>query len=228
MQQASTVRHLLIADDDPIARDLIRHILRRYAATEIVGEATDGLETLKLVQRDRPDILLLDILMPNLRGPDVLNKIVTGFVNVAVVVLAASITKQQALEALQLGARGILPKKSVRRLPECLSCILRGEYWIDDHAFRNLQDAVLSLICQPESSVRSDVWRLTAREMQVMSLVMVGKTNRDIASTLSISEKTVKRHLANIFEKCGTVNRVGLARFASEHGLLASAVTSSR
>ncbi len=210
---------VLIADDDPIARELIRKILAGQPQVEILGEAIDGEETLRIIQQHRPDVLLLDFLMPKLQGMGTLHAIATGFVPVKVIILAASITKLQALEALQLGARGVLPKRTVRKLPECLAGVANGRYWAEEQSFQTVQEAVLSIMRQWEPATASKTCNLSAREMQVLSLVVLGKTNRDIATAFSISEQTVKHHITKMFEKCSVTNRVELVRFAYQHRL---------
>ncbi len=223
MSESSARIRVLIGDDDPIVRQLVRKILVQHGGVEVLGEAVDGDETLRLVQDLRPDVLLLDLLMPRLQGMQALHAIATGVVPVRVVILAASITNLQALEALQLGAHGLLPKKAVRKLPECINCVAKGEYWAEEHSFRTLQEAVLFIMGHWESTPAVKPWNITPREMQVMSLLVLGKTNREIAVTLSISEQTVKHHLLNIFDKCDVANRTELVRFASRHGLFENA-----
>ncbi len=227
MPQTSSHVRVLIADDDPIVRELIRKILTRRPDFQILGEAVDGQETLRRIGQLRPDVLLLDLLMPRLQGLEALHAIAKGNVPVAVIILAASITKLQSLEAIQLGARGVLAKKNVRKLPECIACVVNGGYWVEDQSFAGLQDAVMVLIQQPGTAEVSNQWKLTPRELQVIALVSTGSTNRNVATTLNISEETVKRHLTNIFEKCGVANRVELVRFATDHSLLVAEAVSA-
>ncbi len=218
----SVAIRVLIADDDPIVRELLCRVLAHPSGVEVVGEALDGPETLERLDQLRPDVLLLDNLMPMMEGLEVLRRIAQGNVRVGVILVAAHMSKQQTLEALQLGARGILVKKSIRRLLDCLACVAEGGYWAEEQSFATLADAVAYLIARPERTVVADERHLTTRELQLISLVAIGQTNRQIGATLSIREDTVKRHLANIFRKCGVSNRVELVLFASRYELLAS------
>ncbi len=210
-----TKTRILIADDDPIVRSLLRNILCRQPTVEVVGEAADGLQT-------------LDLLMPRAQGWEVLQQIIDGHVPTSVIIVASCIAPQQALDAIQIGARGTLGKQFLSLLPKCLECVRSGEYWVGQQSFATLQEAALFLSQQLQPAPADNPWKLTARELQITALVAAGQSNRDIAATLSISEETVKRHLANIFPKCGVVNRVELARFASHGSLLSAGAAGGR
>jgi two-component system nitrate/nitrite response regulator NarL len=211
---------VVVADDDPIACDLIRNLVARAPGFEIVGEAADGLQVPALVKDLRPDILLLDLLMPRMQGMAVLHTLAGGAETVAVIVLAAFIDRQQLLQSLQLGARGVLSKKSVTALAHCLFWVVKGAYWVEGEVFQSKRDAILHVLqLPPETAAPDNPWKLTPRELQVASLVAVGQTNAEIAATLSVNEDTIKRHLSSIFGKCGVTNRVQLALLATQQGL---------
>ncbi len=220
-KQSSTIR-VLIADDDPLARMLLRKVLRRQEHIELVGEATDGWEALKLSSELKPDILLLDLLMPRLLGIDTLRHLSSAAVPLQAVVLCSSIGARQILESLQLGARGVLLKESVSCLPACIEAVMDGYYWITDRKIRDISEIMQELLgpdtAKPETLER---YKLTKRELQITSLVTAGNTNREIGHLLSISEETVKRHLANVFDKVGVSSRLELAMFALDRRLVA-------
>jgi len=215
------VARVLIADDDPIVRQAVRSILGVSGGFQVVGEAEDGKMAGELVTETNPDILLLDLLMPNLPGLQALRAITTAGAEVRTVLLCSAISAKQILEALQLGARGVVLKKRVAELLEALDAVMKGQYWIESRSVSNVVQIVEQLgaanlqPAQPQSR-----FGLTARETEIVSFITQGYMNRDIAKSLSITEETVKRHLTNIFNKVGMSNRLELALFAIEHGLV--------
>ena len=212
---------VIIADDDPIVRDVLRTVLRREPRVEIIGEAADGQEAVKLSTDLGPDLLLLDLLMPQ-PGMDALRELGDANPRLKIVVLCSSIENRQIVQALQLGARGVLLKESLGHLRACIRAVLDGYYWIDNRRHSSTNEVVHTLLAASTSGPEQ-TYNLTKRELEVISLVTLGNTNREIGETLCISEETVKRHLANIFDKVGMSSRVELAMFAVEHRLIAAA-----
>jgi DNA-binding NarL/FixJ family response regulator len=214
----STAR-ILIADDDPIVREILRNLLSSGNEFSVSGEAKNGEETVKLARELRPDLLLLDLLMPNLPGLDALKEMTTSDFLVRTIVLTGSITKQQVLQALQLGARGVVRKDALGELVTAIRAVLDGQYWLDGKVVPN----VVQLLNELAASTRSDTPRndfgLTPRELEIVALVTEGCGNREIAGRLTISEETVKRHLTHIFDKVGMSTRLELALFALDHNL---------
>ncbi|MBZ5650439.1 MAG: response regulator transcription factor [Acidobacteriia bacterium] len=212
---------VLIADDDPIVRQAVRSVLDVSGGFRVVGEAEDGKMAAELVKETDPDILLLDLLMPNLPGLEALRVITTAGSEVRTVLLCSAISAKQILEALQLGARGVVLKKRVAELVPALDAVMRGQYWIESQSVSNVVQVVQQLaVATPQASQWQNRFGLTARETEVISFITQGCMNRDIAASLSITEETVKRHLTNIFNKVGMSNRLELALFAIEHGLV--------
>ncbi|HZQ70777.1 MAG TPA: response regulator transcription factor [Terriglobales bacterium] len=216
-----TIATVLIADDDPIVRQAVRSVLHVSGGFNVVGEAEDGKMAVDLVKESHPDILLLDLLMPNLPGLEALRAITTAGSEVRTVLLCSAINAKQVLEALQLGARGVVLKKRVAELTTALEVVMRGQYWIESQGVSNVVQIVQQLAAaNPQPSQPQNRFGLTARETQIISFITQGCMNRDIANSLSITEETVKRHLTNIFNKVGMSNRLELALFAIEHGLV--------
>jgi two-component system nitrate/nitrite response regulator NarL len=212
---------VLIADDDPIVRQAVRSVLEVSGGFRVVGEAEDGKMAAELVQETDPDILLLDLLMPNLPGLEALRAITTAGSEVRTVLLCSAISAKQVLEALQLGARGVVLKKRVAELLPALDAVMTGQYWIESQSVSNVVQVVQRLsAASPQPSLSRGRFGLTAREIEIISFITQGCMNRDIANSLSITEETVKRHLTNIFNKVGMSNRLELALFAIEHGLV--------
>src|SRR5438552_14363239 len=215
------VGRVLIADDDPIVRQAVRSVLDVSGGFQVVGEAEDGKMAAELVGQTRPDILLLDLLMPNLPGLEALRAITTAGAEVRTILLCSAISAKQVLEALQLGARGVVLKKRVAELLPALDAVMRGQYWIESRSVSNVVQIVEQLGAanlQPAQS--QSRFGLTARETEIVSFITQGYMNRDIAKSLSITEETVKRHLTNIFNKVGMSNRLELALFAIEYALV--------
>jgi len=214
---------VLLADDHPVVRVGLRNMLQVDPKIQVVGEAKDGVEALEMAHKLRPDILLLDLAMPNVAGMDALREMTATSLNTRTVVLTGLIDKQQVLEALQLGARGVVLKDAiVEHLTACIHAVMQGQYWLDGHPVQNLVQVLRDLAAQTARPPRK-TFGLTARELEVVNLITEGCTNKDIAKTFGISEETVKRHLTNIFNKLGVGNRLELALFALNHSLMPEA-----
>ncbi len=211
---------VLIADDHPVVRVGLRNMLLADPGFQVVAEAKDGAEAIGLVRRVQPDILLLDLAMPNMPGMEALRELTSETTNTRTIVLTAQVEKRQILEALQLGARGVVLKDAAaEHLSACIKAVMQGQYWLDGRPVQNLVQVLRELTAQTAPPPRK-TYGLTSREMEVVTLITEGCTNKDIASTFGISEETVKRHLTNIFNKIGVGNRLELALFALNHNLL--------
>lgn len=211
---------VLLADDHPVVRVGLRNMLQADPMIQVVGEARDGVEALELARNLHPDILLLDLAMPNVAGMDALREMTAGGLSTLTIVLTGFIDKREVLEALQLGARGVVLKDAVvEHLTACIRAVMQGQYWLEGHPVQNLVQVLRDLAAQTAPPQRR-TFGLTARELEVVNLITEGCTNKDIAKTFGISEETVKRHLTNIFNKLGVGNRLELALFALNHSLL--------
>jgi len=216
----SHTTRVLIADDHPVVRVGLRNMLQADPGIRVVGEARDGVEALELARNLHPDILLLDLAMPNVAGMEALREMTAGNLDTRTIVLTGLIDKRQVLEALQLGARGVVLKDAaVEHLAECIRAVMQGQYWLEGRPVQNLVQVLRDLTAQT-APVPRKTFGLTARELEVVGLITEGCTNKDIARTFGISEETVKRHLTNIFNKLGVGNRLELALFALNHSLL--------
>ena len=224
---ATNIR-VLIADDHPVVRVGLRNMLQVDPLIEVVGEARDGVEALELAKSLRPDVMLLDLAMPNVAGMDALREMTAGGLHTRTVVLTGLIDKRQVLEALQLGARGVVLKDAiVEHLTSCIRAVMDGQYWLEGRPVQNLVQVLRELAVQTATPPRK-TFGLTARELEVVNLITEGCTNKDIAKQFGISEETVKRHLTNIFNKLGVGNRLELALFALNHSLMAETEAKSQ
>lgn len=217
---AATPIRVLIADDHPVVRIGLRNMLQADTHIKVIAEAKDGVEALHMVRTLRPDILLLDLAMPKMPGMEALREMTSESADTRTIVLTGQIDKRQILEALQLGARGVVLKDAaVAHLSACIRSVMQGQYWLEGRPVTNLVQVLRDLTAQTAPPPRK-TFGLTARELEVVTLITEGSTNKHIAETFGISEETVKRHLTNIFNKIGVGNRLELALFALNHNLL--------
>jgi DNA-binding NarL/FixJ family response regulator len=212
---------IVVADDHPVVRFGVRNMLLNEPGFTVVGEAEDGDDAITQTIELEPDILLLDLLMPRLPGLEAMRAIMTKSPRVKIVLLTATITPQQIIEALQIGARGIVLKDSVAGdLSQALRAVLGGDYWIGGERVANLVKALQQLMAQAAAVPDRKTYGLTPRELEVVTCIVEGCSNRDIAKQFTISEETVKRHLSNVFDKTGVSTRLELALFTIAHKLV--------
>ena len=214
---------IVIADDHPIFRDGLRRLLESEGDMKVVGEACDGLEAVKMATQIKPDILLLDLAMPHHTGLDALRDLSTragGAGPVRIILLTAAAEKKQVVEALQVGARGVVLKDSATQLLlKSIRVVMAGEYWVGRESVSNLVQYLRNLMQSTNEETKQKKFGLTPRELEIVSAVVAGYANREIAEYFKISEDTVKHHLSNIFDKLGVSTRLELALFAVNQGL---------
>ena len=213
---------ILIADDHPIFRDGLKRLLESEPDFKVVGEACDGVEAVKLVRQLKPEILLLDLAMPRRPGLEALREMNSGPTSssVRVILLTAAAEKDQIVEALQLGARGVVLKDSATQiLLKSIRAVMNGEYWVGRESVANLVQYLRTLVDSSSNESRKKKFGLTPREFEVISAVVAGYANKEIAEYFKISEDTVKHHLSNIFDKVGVSTRLELALFAVNQSL---------
>ena len=206
----TTIR-VLLADDHPVTRDGIRNLLEKAPGLVVVGEADNGIEALRLVEELAPDVLLLDMEMPGLKGIDVARQLQVAGSTVRILALSAYDDKQYILELLASGAAGYLVKEEA---PEAIIEAVRGvaqgqQGWVSRRIAAQL------MAWTREEPPKTN---LTDREMGVVRLVAAGKTNQEIGLALGISDKTVEKHLEAVFAKLGVASRVEAAVWAVRAG----------
>lgn len=212
---------IVVADDHPVVRFGVKNMLMNDPGFEVVAEAVDGEDAITQAMEHEPDVLLLDLAMPKLPGLEAMRAIMSKTPRVKIVLLTSTISTQQVIEALQIGARGVVLKDSVAEdLGEAIRAVTSGDYWIGGERVVNLLQALHGLMQQAAAVPERKTFGLTARELEVVQCIVEGCSNKDIAKQFNISEETVKRHLSNTFDKTGVSTRLELALFAISHKLV--------
>jgi two-component system nitrate/nitrite response regulator NarL len=216
----SQTRRIVIADDHPIFRDGLKRLLESEPEFRVIGEACDGVEAVNLARQLKPEILLLDLAMPRRHGLEALREMSSDSSPVRVILLTAAAEKDQIVEALQLGARGVVLKDSATQiLLKSIRAVMNGEYWVGRESVSNLVQYLRTLVDSSNHDASKRKFGLTPRELEVISAVVAGYANKEIAQHFKISEDTVKHHLSNIFDKLGVSTRLELALFAVNQSL---------
>jgi DNA-binding NarL/FixJ family response regulator len=211
---------ILIADDHPVFRQGLISIFRNAPEFTIAGEASDGRQAIEMIHSLNPDVLLLDLVMPALSGLETLRELSNVSTPVHTILFTAAITKEQIVQALQLGAHGIVLKDvPTEVLFDSIRGVMSGQFWLGRSPVSDLMQALRDHIPPADEKPRKQ-FGLTGREQDVVESIVAGFTNREIAGKFSISEQTVKHHVRNIFDKVGVSNRIELALFAIDHGLV--------
>lgn len=193
---------ILVADDHGIVRSGIRMLIERQEGMRVVAEAGDGAEAVELALAERPDIAILDVSMPRLTGTQAAREIRAQLPETAVLLLSMHDDERYMSDAFEAGAGGyVLKSQADTDLVDAVRALARGESFLS-----------------PVATVEQD--SLTARELQVVKLIAEAHTNRQIADVLSLSEKTVESHRANVLAKLGMRDRVEIVRYAIRRGLI--------
>jgi DNA-binding NarL/FixJ family response regulator len=212
------VTRVLLADDHAMVRRGLRHVLDAQPDLEVVAEVGDGREAVERALRGDIDLVVLDVAMPRMTGLQAARDLSRRLPDLRVLILSMHDNEQYFFEALRAGASGYVLKSAADRdLVEACRAVMRGEPFIYPPAVRGI---VRDLLERGLEQGETDVSLLTPRESEVVKLIAEGRTNREIAAELTISEKTVERHRANILGKLGMRDRVELTRYAIRRGLI--------
>ena len=214
---------VVLADDHPIVRDGLKKLLQIEGDIEVVGEAGDGREMLEVIQDVEPDVVLLDLRMPNLDGLSALQALQQTNKRVRVIVLTASEDKNEFVQAMKLGCSGIVLKQTAPDLiVKSIRKVHAGEIWLDSHttaAVMRQFSTAADLAAAGGNGKGRERSPLSTRERDIVALVAQGYKNKEMAEKMFISEQTVKNHLHNIFDKLGVSDRLELALYAIHKGL---------
>jgi two-component system nitrate/nitrite response regulator NarL len=219
MEHPSVVR-IVLADHQQIFRDGLKSLLNAEPRFVVIGEAGNGLQTLRMVHDLHPDVLLVDLALPG-GGLNILKKLAAMPEPVRTIALIGSIDQDMLIAALQHGARGVILKESTTALLfKCIRRVIADEYWVGREVVGHIVERLRRLAQQSEAEGHAKRFRLTRREMEIVAAVAAGESNKGIAERLSLREDTVKHHVSNVFDKLGVYSRLELAVFAMNHKLV--------
>ena len=209
----STIR-LVLADDHPIVLDGLVQLFRVEQDIDVVARATTGQEAVKAVRELRPEIVVLDLLMPDMDGFAVLRHLRGEKLSTRIVVLTA-LYDEELVEALRLGAHGIVLKHMAPRLlVQCVRAVHAGKQWVEKGVATHAADTLL----KREAGIQCLATVLTPREIEVARLIASGLSSKAVANELAISEGTAKLHLHHVYEKLSLGGRMALLRYMQSQG----------
>jgi len=210
---------VLIVDDHTLFRESLRSLLERNNNIEVVGEAADGVEAIAKVVQLRPDVVLMDIAMSNINGLQATRRIKRENPSIKVLALTMYETEQHISEMLCAGASGYISKRApARELISGIQAVYQGNAFLYPPAARKVVDGYVEQIKAENKEAKRQ--RLTARELEILSLIAEGKTNKEIAELLSVSVSTVQTHRLHLMTKLGAHDCTQLVRYAIREGLI--------
>jgi DNA-binding NarL/FixJ family response regulator len=208
---------ILLADDHVLVRAGIRSLLGTLPGVEVVGEASDGQEALRLVETLRPHIVLMDIAMPGLNGLEATARIVRDHPETRVIILSMHVSEEYAARALRAGGAGYLPKDAdLRELELAIQAVARGETYLSPAVSTHVVADYRRRLAEAPDVLA----RLTLRQREVLQLLAEGHSTKDVAFRLGVSIKTVETHRAQIMDRLDIHDLAGLVRFAVRMGLV--------
>ncbi len=218
---SNTIR-VVLADDHVFVRDGIKSLLENEANIEVVGEATDGLEALKIVESCKPDLLILDIRMPNMTGIEVVEKLRSQNNLVKIVMLSMHESEEYVLKSIKAGADGYLLKGSSKEeFLKALQTISNGgKYFSGDISSILIGQLNNSTSIQEPKPMQDEEQLITKREREILKLLLSGKGNKEIAEALDISKRTAEVHRFNLMKKLKVKNLMELSNKANEYSLI--------
>ena len=207
---------IIIADDHSMVREGLKQLLELEGDIKVIGEASDGEDCLKLLQRVVPQILLLDIDMPKINGLDVLKKIKEKKIDLKVIILTVHNEIEYLLKAVEIGIDGYILKDSdSAQLREAIFTVISGESYIQPSMIPMLESKIVE-----RNTDQAKIDLLTKRELEVLKLLSIGLYNKEIGEKLDISERTVKNHISSIFRKINVTDRTQAAVFSKKNNLI--------
>jgi DNA-binding NarL/FixJ family response regulator len=210
---------ILLADDHAVVRDGVRALLEKQPDMIVVGEAADGRETVQLAEEQLPDVVVMDIAMPNMNGIEATRRIVASNPRTAVVILSMHQDESYVLRSLKAGAKGYLLKDSLRSdVIEAVRSVSQGRSFLTKKVSRMLQEDYIRLM--ERRGIEDSYDLLTDREREILQLVAEGRTNKEAATLLNISITTVETHRTHILQKLGLHSIPDLILYAVRKGII--------
>ncbi len=214
-------KRLIIVDDHPLFREGLKAILRRDPEFEVVGEAGSSAEALRVAKAGRPALAILDISLPDRSGIQLVRELLTMLPGLGILMVSMHAKVDYVSEAMKAGALGYLTKDAATHsLLDGLRAVAAGSAYLDPGLSVEISRALLGSRQRPEEESHSAYDTLTAREREVMRLLVEGLSNKEVAATLGISVKTAEHHRGNLMRKLDLQNPVELVRYASRLGLI--------
>lgn len=208
---------ILLADDHQLVRAGLRALLENIPGVEVAAETGDGREALNLVKTKQPDVVFMDIAMPELNGLEATSRLVKEFPEARVIILSMHANEEYVLQALKAGASGYLLKDAAApELELAIQSVARGEMYLSPTISRQVVEAYL----QRTASKKSPLEQLTPRQREILQLIAEGKSTKEIAFTLKVSVKTVETHRVQLMDRLKIHDVPGLVRFAMRTGLI--------
>jgi two-component system response regulator NreC len=209
--------NILVVDDHPIVRQGLRHLLEAEPEFRVVGEAEDGIEALQLLERLKPDILVLDMMMPSLNGLEVLHRIKNISPITRTIILSMQSADAYVFESLKNGAAGyVLKETGPSELVNAVRQVVQGNQYLSPKLSKRLQTSGQGILDVPSDAYDT----LTAREREILQMTVEGRTSHEIGEKLMISPRTIEVHRSNLMNKLGLHNQSELIRFAIKRGIL--------
>ena len=209
---------VFLADDHAVVRDGLRFILENQGDISVVGEAADGRMTVREVQRLRPDVVIMDIAMPELNGIEATQQVRDACPSTQVVILSMHASVEHIFRALQAGARGYLLKESAgKEVVEAVRAVSTSRRYLSE----GISETILDEFTRTDRAAhgKSPLESLSTREREILQLVVEGKSSAEIAEVLRISPKTVETYRSRLMQKLGLSDLPSLVKFAIQHGL---------
>lgn len=211
---------VLLADDHTIVRDGLRALLEKQPDMTVSGEASDGREAVQIAEENSPDVVVMDIAMPNMNGIEATRRIVATHPSTAVVILSMHQDESYVLRSLKAGARGYLLKDSLRSdVVEAIRSVSQGRSFLTRKVSRLMQEEYIRQM--ERRGVEDSYDLLTDREREILQLVAEGRTNKEVANVLNIGLTTVETHRTHILQKLGLHSVPELILYAVRKGIIA-------
>ena len=218
MDQKKTI---IVVDDHPLFREGLKSIIGRITQYKVVGEAGSGREALKLVKELKPDLVLVDMSLPDQTGIELTRKILELSSTIRIVIVSMHSKADYIFKAFQAGATGYVVKESAsEKLLQAIDNVLKGDYFMDSHVSKEVVRKLMGIQNKEQKITDAAFNTLTPREQEIMILVAEGLTNNQISERLYISPKTVENHRSSIMRKLNLHNTIEVARYAVKLGLI--------